>query len=102
MNKSIDTTVGKDGKKSFTIRESTDDDTSKTVTVKECENGYYITIEKSYYENDSDGSKKYKWDSKSYISTENPLEAKKKEVTSTDIIDSVSSYVQKFFNKFTI
>lgn len=44
MNKSYEISKDKDGRQSITLSESNDDDTSKTITVKECENGYITTI----------------------------------------------------------
>lgn len=102
MNKSYEISKDKDGRQSITLSESNDDDTSKTITVKECENGYITTIKRSYYEKGEDGSKQYKWESKSYITKENPLEVKEKETTSSDIINSVSGYIQNAFNKMIL
>jgi len=101
MNKSFDISSDKDGKKSITLRESAIDDTSKTVIIKECENGYLITIERSYYE-DTENGKNYKYETKSYISKDNPLESKEKEQTSLEVIDSVTNYMKKFLNKIVI
>ena len=66
------------------------DGMTKEVSVKECENGYYICISKH---GDADG--KYVSEEKRYISTKNPLEGEKEyneEITLKDeIMESIKA-----------
>ena len=62
----------KDGKTSYTITESYDDNSSKTCRVREAENGFVISIEHSYYEGEGD-KKQWRCEEKTFISKTNPL-----------------------------
>jgi len=101
-------TVSKDGKSSFTLRESYEDETSKTLRVEEAENGFIVYIERSYYEGEGE-KKSYKYEEKKYISFTNPLEEKikekKKEEKKTetkDVISSINSFLAGMTNKMII
>jgi len=96
----------RDGKTTFTVRESYDDDTSKTITVREAENGFIVRMERSYYEG-KEGEKKYKYEEKEYISKTNPLEEKKVEKKeekddTKEITSSIASFVASMTNKLIV
>jgi len=97
-----ETNTNKNGKASFTVRESYSNDTSRSITVEEVENGFIVRVEKSYY----DKNKNYKWEEKKYISKTNPLEKKvSKQMMSTDteeIIGSIDSYIKSVTNKISV
>ena len=93
----------KNGKSTFTIRESYDNDESKSVTICEVENGYVIRICHNYKANDE-----YKYDEKEYISKDNPLELLKKKdnkedkQTAKSVADSISSFLSDFTGKMIL
>lgn len=58
------------------------DGVTKRVEVKKAENGYVTKITKSWMEDDGYDNKEYKEECKYWISKTNPLEMKKKKVSS--------------------
>ena len=101
-------TSSENGKTTYTIRESYDNDESKTLNVREVENGFVVRIEHSYYEGDGD-KRQWKCDDKEYISKDNPLdkvktpkEEEKKEMTSSDIAGTISGFLAGMTNKLLI
>ena len=99
--------VKENGKTTYTIRESYDNNESKELRVREAENGFIISIEHSYYEGEGE-KRNWKCDTKEYISKDNPLdniktkEEKKKETTTKDIVDSISGFLSSFSTKLMI
>jgi hypothetical protein len=98
----------RDGKVSYTIRESYDNDESKTCRIRECENGYIISIEHSYYEGEGD-KRDWKCKEKEYISKDNPLdkiaEPKKDKIDKNDsnaVADSINTFLSSMTNKILI
>jgi len=96
------------GRTTYTIRESYENDESKTLNVREVENGFIVRIEHSYYEKEGD-ERRYKCDEKEYISIDNPLdkinapkEEEKKEMTSADIASTISGFIAGMTNKILI
>jgi len=62
---------------------------TKSVSVKECENGYYICIRKEGMKNDA-----YTYETKNYISTTNPLEGEKEYTEKVDVKEEVMEAVK--------
>ena len=99
----------KDGKTSYTITESYDNDSSKTCRVREVENGFVVSIEHSYYEGE-EGERRYKCDEKTFISKTNPLaemkqNEKKQTIDKTDtkaVAASISSFISGISNNLYI
>ena len=100
----------REGKESWTLREQYDNGESKTVTIREVENGFIICIEHYTPGNESkDQPTQSKWDNKEYISPTNPLDkSEKKEertdkkVSTGDIAKSISSFMGTMSNKLFI
>jgi len=104
-----DKSVGKNGKTSYTLRESYDNDESKICTVREVENGFIISMSHSYYEEaKGDRCREWKCDEKEYISKTNPLleiKEDKPKVDPTDtkvVAKSISSFIASMSNKMMI
>lgn len=104
-NKSTDT---RDGKKSWSLRESYDDETTKTIEVRQAENGFIVRMSRSYYEGEGK-EKSYKYEEKEYISKTNPLDEKdkedkeeKKDEGTKGITDSIKSFISTMTNKLPI
>ena len=98
------------GKTSYTIRESYDNEESKTCRIDEVENGFVICIEHSYYEGEGD-KKHYKYDEKKYISKTNPLEEmktkqdKKSNIDKTDtkaVAESITKFISGISNNLLV
>ncbi len=101
-------TRSENGKTTYSIRESYDNDESKTLNVREVENGFVVRIEHSYYEGEGE-KRSWKCDEKEYISTDNPLdkvktpkEEDKKEISSAEIAGTISSFLAGMNNKLLI
>lgn len=102
-------TSSKDGKTSYTIRESYDNEESKTCRIEEVENGFVICIEHNYYEGEGD-KKHYKYDEKRYISKTNPLEEmktkeKKSTIDKTDtkaVAESITKFISGISNNLLV
>ena len=103
QNKSIE----KNGKTSYTLREEYENDGSKSVRVREVENGFVISIEHSYYEGEGN-SRQYHCDEKQFISKTNPLleiKENKPDIDPTDtktVAKSISSFIASMSNKIMI
>lgn len=88
----IEKTIGMSNKKEYkSWRKSVEKDgETKSVSVKECENGFIICITE---EGNEEG--KWEYEEKKYISTKNPLEGEKEykeEIDATDeIIDAIKA-----------
>lgn len=65
------------------------DDVDKEVRVEQVENGYIITIDKSWRDK-KDG---YQCETKKYISKDNPFDNEKKEGESNTLGDSLESFL---------
>jgi len=95
------------GKTSYTLREEYDNEESKTVRVREVENGFVISIEHSYYEKEGE-NRHYKCDEKQYISKTNPLleiKEDKPKIDPTDtkaVAKSISSFISGMTNKMIV
>jgi len=105
---SSNSTRSENGKTTYSIRESYDNEESKTLNVREAENGFVITIEHSYYEGKGD-DRSWKCDEKTYISKDNPLdktkipkEEEKEDITSADIAGTISGFLAGMTNKLSI
>jgi hypothetical protein len=101
-------TRSENGKTTYSIRESYENDESKTLNVREVENGFIVRIEHSYYIGEGD-KRSWKCDEKEYISVDNPLdkvktpkEEEKKEMTSADIASTISGFIAGMSNKLLI
>jgi hypothetical protein len=100
----------REGKESWTLRETYDNGESKTVTIREVQNGFIISIEHYTPGNESkDQPSQSKWENTEYISATNPLDkSEKKEnksdknVSTTDIAKSISSFMGTMSNKIMI
>jgi hypothetical protein len=104
----------RNGKASYSLRESYDDGTSKSINIREVENGWLVCITREYYEI-TGSDKQYKYEEKEYISSENPIEKKKEDesktsdskassnkVSSSDVLSSVSGFLSSMTSKLLI
>ena len=99
----------KDGKTSYTIRESYENDESKTCRIDEVENGFVISIEHSYYNGEGD-KRQWKCDEKRFISKTNPLEEmktkdNKKTIDKTDtkaVAESITKFISGISNNLLV
>jgi len=107
MKTTSDKSIEKNGKTSYTLREEYEDNISKSVRVREVENGFIISIEHSYYEGEGN-NRQYKCDEKQYISKTNPLleiKEDKPKIDPTDtkaVAKSISSFISGMTNKMMI
>lgn len=108
MRESSKSTRSENGKTTYTIRESYDNEESKTLNVREVENGFVVRIEHSYYEGE-EKNRQWKCDEKEYISKDNPLdkiktpkEEEKKDMTSADIASTISGFLAGMTNKLLV
>lgn len=104
-SKNYDTST-KNGKTSYNMREEYEDGSSKSVNVREVENGFIVCINKHWYEGEGD-KKEYKYEEKEYISEENPLKEKKKEkedepMTSANVAAGISTFLSNMSNKLLV
>jgi protein involved in sex pheromone biosynthesis len=66
------------------------DNVNKSVNVEEVENGFIITVEKNWH----DAKDNYKYETKKYISKENPFDTTtRKEGKGNDLGDSLESFL---------
>jgi hypothetical protein len=96
--------IESNGRTSYTLREEYDNEGSKSVRVREVENGFVISIEHSYYEGEGN-NRQYHCDEKQYISKTNPLleiKEDKPKVDPTDtktVAKSISSFISSMSGK---
>lgn len=74
---------------STTTKKVKKDDVDKEVRVEQVENGYIITIEKSW----RDKKEGYQSECKKYISKDNPFDNEKKEGQTNNLGDSLESFL---------
>lgn len=103
----------RNGKASYSLRESYDDGTSKSINIREVENGWLVCITREYYEI-TGSDKQYKYEEKEYISSVNPIEKKKEDdskasdsktdnkISSSNVISSVSGFLSSMTSKLLI
>jgi hypothetical protein len=87
---SLNSGIAKEEKRKFSFTKDVNG-VSKTVRGEEVENGWVLTIDKEWKEKKDDGSMDYKYETKKYISKDNPFDSisKKEEETAISLIKDV-------------
>jgi hypothetical protein len=72
----------------------------KSVRIRQVENGWIVSVNKSWNEKDDKGVDQYQYEDKEYISSKDPrgIIEKKKEDTEYSIIGSVNSMMESIAN----